>query len=376
LLPSFGQMIVDIRNSTLERPDTLVLAYTRASNWCKLSANRGGTSLVQQVFLAQDERSTYKKTAGADYKSKHESSSSNKKPAAKPSNKNKKAGGGSGVSSGPSAEKPCRKCGAHDHWAPDCPGKIEKANVATAELAAGGGGYSKEFKGTVATGGPTYNKQKSFESANVMYAIPNDVIQPDESQHHIYDHGDCCTSSEAMFSLESFACKDKIVGDLLCASPTAVDVQEVEACAGSGNILGRNDIGLDTMASKGIFCNPNLLTNIRKSDCPIVMAGVKKDGARVFSDQVGTSAWGEVYFSSQVGCNLLCFDDVQRKASSVAYYHDRNEFHIVMKPSGPTDIFRASPSRRLYLHINNKSGTQLACSATALDTEIDSWRYG
>jgi len=76
--------------------------------------------------------------------------------------------------------------------------------------------------------------------------------------------------------------------------------------------LGDYDVLLvDNQATRPIFKNKNLLTNIRKSKEKVSFDGI---GGTVMTDTVGDfGEFGEVYYSDQVPANLLSYSYIRRR---------------------------------------------------------------
>lgn len=72
------------------------------------------------------------------------------------------------------------------------------------------------------------------------------------------------------------------------------------------------DLLLDNQASISVFCNENYVTNIRKADQEILIAGVSKDKLKttLVADVKGL---GTVYYNPNAIANILCFYDMNKR---------------------------------------------------------------
>lgn len=110
----------------------------------------------------------------------------------------------------------------------------------------------------------------------------------------------------------------------------------------------RNDVHLDTQSSVNVFCNPELLSNIRESDVWVHIYGVNKEGAPLRTNLIGDFAWfGPVSYCPGAMTNILSFFEVANIAKSVWYEKKGNSIKVELK-NGEVVPFKVSGKH--YVH--------------------------
>ena len=90
---------------------------------------------------------------------------------------------------------------------------------------------------------------------------------------------------------------------------------------------------LDNQASVNIFCNPALLTDIRKSQNVILLKGVQSKAKGVRVEQEGNLCdIGPVYFSRGATANILSFAAMADSGAEISYDHEVGCF--TLQPAG------------------------------------------
>lgn len=107
----------------------------------------------------------------------------------------------------------------------------------------------------------------------------------------------------------------------------------------------------DNQSSVNVFCNPSLLTNIRKSDTTMVISGINKNGEPIKTNTIGDFAWfGKVYYHPEAVANILSFHDLAKRFP-VTFDSEKNCF-IVITQDGKQIKF--SPKGKHYCHETKK----------------------
>ena len=103
-------------------------------------------------------------------------------------------------------------------------------------------------------------------------------------------------------------------------------------------MFSRYDVLLDSQASVNVFCNRNLLKNVRESDRQIVLNGVQA-GADGFSinlegdfDEVG-----KAYFSKDSSANILSYAVMVDQGNNVTYDQPNDKF--LLRPLGIDNVY-------------------------------------
>ena len=106
-------------------------------------------------------------------------------------------------------------------------------------------------------------------------------------------------------------------------------------------LFTRNHVLLDNQASVNIFCNPSLLTDIRKSQHAILLNGVQSEVHGVRVDQEGDfGEIGPVYFSRGATANILSFAAMADSGADISYDHEAGCF--MLRPAGSTTKYSFS----------------------------------
>ena len=98
---------------------------------------------------------------------------------------------------------------------------------------------------------------------------------------------------------------------------------------------------LDNQASVNVFCNPRLLTDIRKSRHEILLNGVQLGAAGVRVNQEGYfEDIGPVYYSSGATANILSFAAMADSGAEIRYEHEAGCF--ILRPVGSRTTYTFS----------------------------------
>lgn len=96
----------------------------------------------------------------------------------------------------------------------------------------------------------------------------------------------------------------------------------------------------DNQSSVDVFCNAKLLTNLRKSDTTMIIAGVNKNGKPLSTNLVGDFGWyGTVYFHPQASANILSFHNLVSKFKEKVWFNSKRNAFFVRIPSGDVKAF-------------------------------------
>jgi hypothetical protein len=342
----FGQLQLDIANGTLARAASLDAAYQRALNY-KVLARRGQYPVDSVAFVSAAEACEAPSEASAFYLDRGGRGGRGEGRGGRGGGSGRGGGGrtdtgrnagrgggarnggrgrGRGSTNPASAAKPCSVCGSQFHWKDRCPTHLREAVVA-AEVAEQSAKAAKD-RATTAT-------------AHIARVLPNFMDEEyDDMPPLVLD-------SDEPEHLPSASLLDEAVSAQL--NSTVQDDRTVPLecnTMAAGMALLPTEVGLDTMASRGIFSNADLCTNIHTVHRGILMGGVRRDGEKIFTDVVGSSTFGQVFLSSQASCNLVSFAQVSAIAHSVVF--EGKAFLVQMVQGGP--IYRFAERDGLYIH--------------------------
>ena len=127
-------------------------------------------------------------------------------------------------------------------------------------------------------------------------------------------------------------------------------VRHVKANAASdvhSGARGTECIILDNGAEVSIFNNKRLFTNLRECE-PICIDGVNKKSEGVHVATIGTTAFGEAYYSSAVMGNILSFGESVDNLHRVSYDAAEDAFHIQVAERGGVYVFSRRGQSKLY----------------------------
>ena len=106
-------------------------------------------------------------------------------------------------------------------------------------------------------------------------------------------------------------------------------------------LFTRSHVLLDNQASVNIFCNPSLLTDIRKSPHAILLNGVQSEAKGVRVDHEGDFGdIGPVYFSRGATANILSFAAMADSGADISYDHGIGCFNL--RPAGSRTTYNFS----------------------------------
>ena len=103
-------------------------------------------------------------------------------------------------------------------------------------------------------------------------------------------------------------------------------------------LFSRDDVLLDSQASVNVFCNQQLLKNIRKSDRQVLLNGVQSGAKGVRITQEGDfGEVGKVYYSDQSTANILSYAVMIDQGNKVKY--DQRNDRFEMRPAGSKKVY-------------------------------------
>ena len=106
-------------------------------------------------------------------------------------------------------------------------------------------------------------------------------------------------------------------------------------------LFTRSHVLLDNQASVNVFCNPSLLTDIRKSEHAILLNGVQLEAKGVRVDQEGDfGEIGPVYYSRGATANILSFAAMADSGADISYNHEAGCF--TLQPAGSKTTYSFS----------------------------------
>jgi hypothetical protein len=111
-----------------------------------------------------------------------------------------------------------------------------------------------------------------------------------------------------------------------------------------GSLLKETEVGLNTICSRSLFADPQLLRGVHEGNERISMGGILWDGRRIVTAQVGESPSGRVYMSEQASVNVLSMGKMTDRVHSVRMVD--NAFELQMT-DGPVYTFKPRGQNRL-----------------------------
>jgi len=195
---------------------------------------------------------------------------------------------------GPSAERPCAVCGAHNHWARDCPDADK----------------DHEHKS---------DKAQPKKKTNLL-TLPEDILDR-------HDVKDLVEESE---------------GDIVVQGDVSGSV--LLAC----DSLTEEDIVLDSGGSTSIFKNTRLgTTSPYATDDTVSIGGAVKGGGAIETSLKMDTAFGEVHYSQKCVANILSYSQVKDIAYLCYQRPEEDVFRIQMSEDSNEYIFE----RKLGIYV-------------------------
>ena len=103
-------------------------------------------------------------------------------------------------------------------------------------------------------------------------------------------------------------------------------------------LFSRDDVLLDSQASVNVFCNRELLSNVRRSSMKVVLNGVQAKASGVTIDQEGDFRdIGKCYFSKEATANILSYAVMVDEGNDVSY--DKANDRFILRPSGSGKVY-------------------------------------
>ena len=170
-------------------------------------------------------------------------------------------------------------------------------------------------------------------------------------------------------------CDERKVGEhaMLTGAEDEIDEDDesVEAVFVTTNevaLFTRSHVLLDNQASVNIFCNPSLLTGIRKSQHSILLNGVQLGAKGVRVDEEGDfGEIGPVYYSKGATANILSFAAMVDSGANIQYHHASGCF--ILQPAGSRTTYRFSRQ-----DLPGSTGRFYVCDASGM-AEREPHRY-
>jgi hypothetical protein len=140
-------------------------------------------------------------------------------------------------------------------------------------------------------------------------------------------------------------CPNRKSEDQVLYADTEEDVDEddrtVETAFVASNevvLFARSHVLLDNQASVNVFCNANLLTDIRRSEHGILLNGVQANAEAVRVDLEGDfGEVGPVYYSKRATANILSFAAMVDRGADIQYSQIDERF--TLQPRGSPNIY-------------------------------------
>ena len=153
---------------------------------------------------------------------------------------------------------------------------------------------------------------------------------------------------------------DDLMGPEWCEEDEYKPVREViaKAVASVKRDKVDNEIILDTAASKSLFKNVELVSDLHDID-PVEIDGVNTEGEALVCTQAGFTKLGYVMYSEKSMGNILSFGDVVDDAHKVEYDANNDIFKVQYKPFGKIHVFARDSQTNLYTHEAGKRGKSI-----------------
>ena len=115
------------------------------------------------------------------------------------------------------------------------------------------------------------------------------------------------------------------------------------------NKLKASDIVLDTGGSTSIFYSKTCISNIYDSDTEITISGISEEAEPIQTSLVGTSTFGQVYYSPRCIANVISYSELKDTAYRVWQEHEDDIFRVQMEEDGNIYLFK----RKCGVYVHN-----------------------
>ena len=103
----------------------------------------------------------------------------------------------------------------------------------------------------------------------------------------------------------------------------------------------REDVLLDSQASVNVFCNADLITNIKLADKDITLQGVDAGAKGINICKEGEfRSLGKVYYSTKTAANILSYAVMVDSGNQISYHQPSDSFTLTSKGDKETFVFR------------------------------------
>ena len=153
----------------------------------------------------------------------------------------------------------------------------------------------------------------------------------------------CCVCGETGHYARD--CENRKSGEQALFAEAEDDIDEddrtVESASVTTNeviLFARSHVLLDNQASVNVFCNADLLTDVRRSKHGILLNGVQADAQGVRVDYEGNfGEVGPVYYSRRATANILSFAAMVDRGAEIRCNHIAGRF--TLQPRGSKNIY-------------------------------------
>ena len=103
----------------------------------------------------------------------------------------------------------------------------------------------------------------------------------------------------------------------------------------------REDVLLDSQASVNVFCNADLITNIKLADKDITLQGVDAGAKGINICEEGEfRSLGKVYYSTKTAANILSYAVMVDSGNQISYHQPSDSFTLTFKGDKESFVFR------------------------------------
>ena len=322
----YSELLKDYKNGLHARVDTLDEAFVLANNYVVLRR----TGEQRKPIFITSSRIRFKQEKSYRSGAKNRFSRETRGTQRNNDTKTNK----SSTRRGPSADQPCNRCGAPDHWERDCP--EVKQNDETKD-------EKTETK-----------ESKEVRKGRIHLTLTPDNYNEDDMHEYIYDDDNNMPDEQQGKTSLAYSVSDK-----------------VRSAAGK---LKSTDVVLDTGGSLNLFSNEKIIHDLRESNKEITVTGISMNAEDIVTSIIGKTKFGEVYYSPRAAVNVLSYSMMKDIAYKLWQEANDDVFRLQMTENSPVYLFKRREG--VYVHDeNNKSHTIIKGIVAITTVEENATKY-